>query len=47
MKLCANDEELDVLSTNRVKADVNFSRPGIEIVMNIAGELDSAQEDQG
>jgi hypothetical protein len=47
MKLCANDEELDVLSTNRVKADVNFSRPGIEIVMNIAGELDTAQEDQG
>jgi hypothetical protein len=47
MKLCASEEELDILSTNRVKADVNFSRPGIEIVMNIAGELDSAQEDQG
>ena len=47
MKLCANEEELDVLSTNRVKADVNFSRPGIEIVMNIAADIDSTEEDQG
>jgi hypothetical protein len=47
LKLCANEEELEVLSTNRVKADVNFSRPGIEIVMNIAADIDSTEEDQG
>jgi hypothetical protein len=46
-KLCAMDQELEVLSTNRVKAEISMNRPAIEIVMNIAGELDSAQEDQG
>jgi hypothetical protein len=34
LKLCANEEELDVLSTNRVKAEVSMNRPAIEIIMH-------------
>jgi len=33
-KLCAREEELDVLSTNRVKAEISMNRPAIEIVMH-------------
>lgn len=44
-KLCALEQELEVLSTNRVKAEVSMNRPAIEIVVH--GISPDSEEDQG